>query len=90
MIGFTKQQMLEKTAQWIQANETWMNTEMQKAVRGVSHPMEALDKAMVFNLRVIVPEAISSLLEEQNKLMAQQIEAMIDEKIKSAINKGNS
>jgi len=77
MIGFTKEQIIEKAQEWMDKNQAWADQVTREAASRQSNPLLQLQEGMLANLRIVLPKAIAEIMEKQNKVMEKQIEDMI-------------
>lgn len=79
MLGFTKDEIIQRASSWMSDNQSWADSVVADAVaKAGSNPAAQLEAASLANFRVVLPVAIAAILEEQNILMEKQVKELID------------
>ena len=80
MLGFTKDEIIQRANDWITKNQSWADSVVADAVAKAGlNPAAQLEAASLANFRIVLPTAIAEIMEAQNILMEKQIKQLIDD-----------
>lgn len=83
MLGFTKEEIINRANAWMVSNQSWADNIVSNAAKQAGpNPAMQLEAASLANFRVVLPTAIASIMEEQNILMEKQVNELIAQAVK--------
>ena len=83
MLGFTKEEIINRANAWMVSNQSWADSVVSNAAKQAgSDPAMQLEAASLANFRIVLPAAIASIMEEQNMLMEKQVKELIAQAVK--------